>query len=326
MIKLPSLRRAVSAATCCALLLGAAPLLAQPAKPARAAAQLTSGTPTITTTDGVRLFVQVAGQGLPCVFVHGGPGAGSYGFEALGGRALEPRLQMIYLDQRGSGRSASAPSKDYSLDRLVQDLEDVRQQLGLDKWVVMAHSFGGTIATAYAARHPERVQALILVNGILNLPATMEATTTYGYALLPAEGRPPLDPAAPLPQRWGMVMGLLGQQKLLGKLMYAADTAAARASQVVRSQPQRNQEFASAVFQRPEYLQDFTAASAQLTMPVLVISGREDYVTGPDHYKSFRFPRQQAVVLPGKHYPFQENPRAFQQAVADFVGQLPRGK
>lgn len=298
-------------------LLHAAPALAQQAK-------LANGTPSITTTDGVPLYVHVSGQGLPCVFVHGGPGAGSYGFEALGGRALEKQLQMIYLDQRGSGRSGSAASKDYSLARQVQDLEELRQQLGLERWVLMAHSFGGTIATEYAARHPERVQALILVNSILNLPATMETTTTYGYNLLPAAGRPPLDPAAPLPQRWGMVMGMLGQQKLTGKLMYATDTAAARASQVVRSQPQRNQEFAAAVFQRPEYVQDFTAASAKLTMPVLVLSGREDYVTGPEHYKSFRFPNQQAVVLPGRHYPFQENAKEFQQAVTAFVRKLPR--
>ena len=298
-------------------LLGAAPALAQTPK-------LANGTPTITTTDGVQLYVHVAGQGLPCVFVHGGPGAGSYGFEALGGRALEKQLQMIYLDQRGSGRSGSASTKDYSLDRQVQDLEELRQQLGLERWVLMAHSFGGTIATEYAARHPERVQALILVNSILNLPAAMEVTTAYGYNLLPAAGRLPLDPAAPLPQRWGMVMSLLGQQKLTSKLMYATDTAAVRASQVVRSQTQRNQEFAAAVFQRPEYVQDFTAASAKLTTPVLVLSGREDYVTGPEHYKSFRFPNQQTVLLPGRHYPFQENAREFQQAVTAFVRKLPR--
>ncbi|OON71205.1 hypothetical protein B0919_03670 [Hymenobacter sp. CRA2] len=284
---------------------------------------MTNGTPSITTSDGVKLYVKVSGQGVPCVFVHGGPGAGSYSFEALGGRGLEKDLQMIYLDQRGSGQSASDPAGNYSLERQVQDLEELRQQLKLERWVLMSHSFGGTIATQYAAKHPERVQALILVNSILNLPATMETTATYGYSLLPAEGRPPLDPAMPLPQRWGMVMGLLGQQKLMGKLMYVSDTAAARASQVVRSVP-ANRDFGQAVFKQPEYLQDFTPASASLRMPVLVISGKDDYVTGPEHYKSFRFPNQQVVVLPGKHYPFLENPREFQQAVAAFVRKLPR--
>ncbi|GAB2944330.1 alpha/beta hydrolase [Hymenobacter coalescens] len=299
-------------------LLSTGPLLAQ-----RRAAAPANGTPTITTTDGVKLYVKLAGQGLPCVFVHGGPGAGSHSFEALGGRALESQLQMIYLDQRGSGRSPSDPNGNYKLERLVQDLEELRQQLGLERWVVMAHSFGGTIATQYAAKHPERVQALILVNSILNLPATMEATTAYGYNLLPEAARPPLDPTAPLPQRWGMVMGTLTQQKLMGQLMYVTDTAAVRARRVVFSQPP-NRAFAAAVYQLPEYLQDFTPASAGLRMPVLVLSGKDDYVTGPEHYKSFRFPQQQVVQLPGKHYPFQENPAEFQQAVTAFVRKLPR--
>ncbi|KUG05855.1 alpha/beta fold hydrolase [Solirubrum puertoriconensis] len=300
-------------------LFAAQPLAAQ----RKAAATLANGTPTITTSDGVKLYTHVAGKGMPCVFVHGGPGAGSYGFEALGGKSLENTFQMIYLDQRGSGRSASDPNGNYKLERLVQDLEDLRQQLGLEKWVLMSHSFGGTIATAYASKYPERVQAMVLVNSILNLPATMETTATYGYNLLPEAGRPPLDPAMPLPQRWGMVMGMLGQQKLMGKLMYVTDTAAARASKVVRSMP-LNQDFAAAVYKLPDYVQDFTPASAKLQAPVLVLTGKEDYVTGPEHYKSFKFPQQQVVVLPGKHYPFLENNKEFQEAVAAFARKLPR--
>lgn len=293
--------------------------------PAQSQAGLPNGTPAIKTSDGVALFVKVAGRGYPCVFVHGGPGAGSYAVEALAGQPLEKKLQMIYLDQRGSGRSASDPSQNYSLDRQVQDLEELRQQLGLTQWLLMSHSFGGIIATAYAAKYPARVQGLILVNSILNLPATMESTTTYGYTLLPAATRPPLDPAAPLPQRWGMVMSLLNQQKLLNKLMYVSDSMAARVTQVMRGAP-ANRDFGTAIFQSSAitaYVQDFTPASARLTMPVLVLSGREDYVTGPEHYKSFRFPNQRALVLPGKHYTLLENPQEFHQALSAFIRKLP---
>ncbi|WP_400192945.1 alpha/beta fold hydrolase [Hymenobacter sp. B81] len=304
-------------------LLGA--LSAAPAAAQQKTAKLANGTPTVTTSDGVKLFVKVAGQGRPCVFVHGGPGAGSHSFEALGGRALENQLQLIYVDQRGSGRSPSDPQKNYALARLVQDLEDTRQQLGLEKWTVMAHSFGGIIATEYARLHPDRVEALILVNSILNLPAAMENMTSYGYTLLPAEGRPPLDPAQPLPQRWGMVVGMLNQKKLMDKLQYSSDTAAARANQVVRSVA-TNRELSSQVFRYPDYVQDLTPASAQLTMPVLVVAGREDQTTGPEHYKSFRFPKQQVALLPGRHNPYQENPKEFQQAVTAFVGKLPKAK
>ena len=109
---------------------------------------IANGTPTVTTSDGVRLYVRVAGQGRPCLFVHGGPGAGAAVQEALAGPMLERQFQMVYLDQRGSGRSAGAPAGAYGLPRLVQDLEELRQQLHVEKWVLLAHSFGGLIATA----------------------------------------------------------------------------------------------------------------------------------------------------------------------------------
>lgn len=289
-------------------------------------AALPNGTPTITTSDGVTLCTKVAGRGLPCVFVHGGPGAGSQSIEALAGKGLEENLQMIYLDQRGSGRSASDPHKNYTLDRLVLDLDELRQQLHLERWVVMSHSFGGLIASAYAQKYPQHVQALILVNSILSLPASMESTATYGYTLLPTATRPPLDPATPLPQRFGMVMSLLNQQQLMSKLMYANDSTEARLRKAARGVA-ANRDFATALFQSGAitgYLQDFAAASASLNMPVLVLTGREDYVVGPNHYKSFRFPHQQVVVLPGKHVGMVENPKETNAAIKAFVQKLPR--
>ena len=78
--------------------------------------------PSVTTSDGVQLYVRVAGQGQPSVFVHGGPGAGCEAIETLTGPMLEQQFRMTYLDQRGSDRSASAPTKDYALPPLVQDL------------------------------------------------------------------------------------------------------------------------------------------------------------------------------------------------------------
>ncbi|MFD2722101.1 alpha/beta fold hydrolase [Hymenobacter monticola] len=294
------------------------------AAPAAHAQTLRNGTPALTTSDGVRLYVRVAGQGQPCVFVHGGPGAGSDVIEKLAGPALEPNFQMIYLDQRGSGRSASAPAGAYELPRLVQDLEELRHQLHVEKWVLMSHSFGGIIATAYARQYPQRVLGLVLTNSILNLPASMESMATHGYALLPTTTRPPLDAAAPLPQRFGMVMALLNQQHLLNQLMYADDSTAARVSRVQRQPTAANHDFAASLY-RPGvingYLEDFTAATPRLTMPVLVLPGQSDDVTGPQH-QSFRFPHQRVLPLPGKHFVLLENQQGVSQALATFSRQL----
>lgn len=293
------------------------PLKRQPGWP-----KLPAGPLAFRTSDSVRLFVSIAGQGLPCLVVHGGPGAGSYGLEHLGLKPLESSLQLIYLDQRGSGRSASAPRHDYRLARQVQDLEELRQRLGLPRWVLLAHSFGGVIATAYATRYPEHVQALILVNAVLNPTSSLESIVHYADSLLPAGRRPQLPPTLPLMQRVGPLMQALGQQGLAYQLQYAADTTAARASRVVQ-QP-GNRDFAAHVFDYPEYGRDYAPSTAQLRMPVLGLAGHDDYTAGPRSYRTWQFGQQQVVVLPGRHNLLLEQPARSQQLIRAFVTALPQ--
>lgn len=276
-----------------------------------------------TTSDGVVLKVNIAGKGMPCLFIHGGPGSGSEIVEKLAGKTLERHFKMIYLDQRGSGRSSSDPKKNYTLERVVQDIEELRERLQIKQWALMSHSFGGIIATAYAKKHPDRVSGMVLMNSILNLPAAMESTATHGYALLPA-GKPPMDPAAPLPQRFGMVMGMLNQSGMASKLMYANDATDARVKEAMKGR-QGNTDFTSTVFQSgaiTTYVEDMTPATAALTMPVLVLSGREDHMVGVDHYKSFRFPNQQVVLVPGRHFAMVEHPDEVGKALEGFAAQL----
>lgn len=312
--------------TVLALCLAGASILAQPA--VATAAPAVQEAARFTTGDGVALAYTVAGQGLPCLFVHGGPGSGSEVVEKLAGEVLQQRCRMVYLDQRGSGRSASDPKKNYALDRVIQDMEELRASLKLDKWVLVAHSFGGIIATAYARKHPDRIAGMVLVNGILSLPASMESTATHGYRLLPAGTRGPMDPAAPLPQRFGMVMGMLGQARLTGKLMYADEATEARVAAAMTGRP-ANRDFASTLFASgaiADYLEDMAPASASLNMPVLVISGEEDHVTGAEHYKTFRFPRQQTAVVPGRHFSMIERQVEVGKALERFAASLPAAR
>ena len=207
----------------------------------------------------------------------------------------------------------------------MQDLEDLRQQLHLEKWVLMSPSFSGLIATAYARQYPRRVLGLVLINSILNLPAPMKSMAPQGYALLPAATRPPLDATAPLPQRFGMVLALLNQQHLTGRLMYSQDSTAGRLARVHPAQP-ANHGFAASLYAPgviDGYLEDLGAASSRLAMSVLVLPNQADNVTGPQ-YQSFHFQHQRVVLMPGKHYALLENSREVSQALATFVRQLPR--
>jgi proline iminopeptidase len=114
-------------------------------------------------SDGHRLYVEECGykDGIPVVFVHGGPGAGC---EAWQRRFFDPEVYRIILfDQRGCGRSVPHASLEGNTTRnLVADMETIREQLGVEQWIVFGGSWGSTLGLVYAETHPSRVLGLIL--------------------------------------------------------------------------------------------------------------------------------------------------------------------
>ena len=100
-------------------------------------------------------------EGLPVVFLHGGPGGGTVPDYR---RFFDPAAYRIVLfDQRGSGKSTPhANLEENTTWHLVADIERIREHLGIENWVVFGGSWGSTLALAYAQTHPERVRALVL--------------------------------------------------------------------------------------------------------------------------------------------------------------------
>ena len=109
------------------------------------------------------LYVEECGnpRGVPVVFLHGGPGAGC---EPYHRSFFDPEAYHIVLfDQRGCGRSSPhAELEGNTTQALVADMEAIRRQLGIEKWVVFGGSWGSTLALVYAETHPDRVLGLIL--------------------------------------------------------------------------------------------------------------------------------------------------------------------
>ncbi len=110
-----------------------------------------------------RLYVEECGnpQGLPVVFLHGGPGAGC---ETYHRRFFDPqRYRIVLFDQRGAGRSTPHAALDGNdTGALVRDMEAIRRHLQIERWLVFGGSWGSTLALAYAQAHPEPVLGLIL--------------------------------------------------------------------------------------------------------------------------------------------------------------------
>jgi proline iminopeptidase len=117
----------------------------------------------IEVSGGHWLFVEESGNpnGLPVVFLHGGPGSGCTPRQR---RFFDPeRYRIVLFDQRGCGRSTPRGSLEANTTSdLVADLEAIRTQLGIERWVVFGGSWGSTLALAYAQAHPARVLALVL--------------------------------------------------------------------------------------------------------------------------------------------------------------------
>lgn len=100
-------------------------------------------------------------QGVPVVFLHGGPGGGA---SPAHRRFFDPaHYRIVIFDQRGAGRSLPLACIDNNTpDALVEDIETLRQYLGIENWLVFGGSWGSTLALHYAQKHPQRVTGLIL--------------------------------------------------------------------------------------------------------------------------------------------------------------------
>ena len=111
---------------------------------------------------GVLIYYVAFGQGSPLVIVHGGPGADhTYFLPYLLPLARTHRL--IFIDERGSGRSQRLQDSSlYTVEAMVEDIEDVRVALHLGKISLLGHSCGGVLAQAYALKYQQNLSHLIL--------------------------------------------------------------------------------------------------------------------------------------------------------------------
>lgn len=115
------------------------------------------------TDDGHRIYYEESGalDGIPLVVLHGGPGGGCSNTYR---RYTDPaKYRTVLVDQRGCGRSTPhAELENNTTQHLIEDLEAIRKELGIDKWVLLGGSWGVTLALAYAEAHPKQILGMIL--------------------------------------------------------------------------------------------------------------------------------------------------------------------
>jgi proline iminopeptidase len=145
------------------------------------------------------LYVEESGdiEGIPLLFVHGGPGAGCSSEDR---RFFDPeKYRIILFDQRGAGRSAPhAELSNNTTQDLIDDIEKIRQYLGIERWVLFGGSWGSTLSLLYAQQHADRVLGMILRGIFLCRQQDLDWFYQFGASLIfPDYWQDFIEPIAP---------------------------------------------------------------------------------------------------------------------------------
>ena len=270
---------------------------------------------------GVTLHYRIFGNGPPILLLSGGPGGPSEELRPVA-ELLSTTHQVILLDQRGTGRS-QLPTLDattINLAAYVSDIETLRRHLGLDMWIVLGHSAGGSLAMATAAEHPEQVSGLILVASAgANLDFMVEAPTRQKHT---EEDRAAM-------QYWSDPERRQAEPERASRELYRAFV-----SGVVHDRSHTDRVLEHFV---PEphtltiaqwMMQDMMSSGYDLreplgrfSGPVLVIQGRDGFMgenTARQIAESFSDATVEIIDHCG-HYPMYEQPARFEELVQDFL-------
>ncbi len=278
---------------------------------------------------GTEIYFDVEGMGLapegnamrerPVGFlIHGGPGSDHSGFKPAF-TPLSSRMQLVYFDHRGNGRSAKGDPVTYTLDENVEDMEALRRHLGLGPIVSIGTSYGGMVAMAHAARYPDSVSHLVLI-----VTAAHNGFITRAQEIVRERGTPEQQRVCDM--LWAgelnTVEKLQHYYAVMGPLYarnYDAATAAATRGRGTNSPEPLNRAFGPGGFME-NY--DLRPELSRITAPTLILAGRHDWICAPE------FSEEIHRLIPGSDLRIFENsshsirvdePQAMVDAIAGFV-------
>ncbi len=281
--------------------------------------------------NGAEIWYQTAGIGDPIVLIAGGPGDSHLYFTPWFDQLAKNHM-VIYYDAFGRGKSSRAKSKEeYSFQRDVDDLEGLRKALGLKKWNVLGHSYGGMVAQAYAIQHPESIDKLILVDTFYDGEMWQENDNNSNYVM-----------KTQCPEKWDELMkvreaGYLSSSpehikiyKIPSGLLYWYNPE--NALNVRKDSLSWNSDvYYQIVGVDGDFIiggdigkLDFRRELAKLKMPILVTAGRYDRISDPRFAVKYKLyaPRAEFVMFEKSgHNPYVEEQEKFFKVLNDFLNQ-----
>ncbi|MHB8571644.1 MAG: alpha/beta fold hydrolase [Candidatus Dormibacteria bacterium] len=279
------------------------------------------------TADGRRLAYRLVGRGPVMVCHPGGPGFSARYLATLAG--LDRSFTLCLLDPRGTGESERpADPRAYSVADYAADLEELRLHLGLEQINLLGHSHGGVAAIAYAAARPERVRVLVLASTFARVDSEQESAMTAGIER--HRGEPWFEDS--LAALEAETEGRFHDDQELAELVrrelrfYVAHFGKAEAEYLDFLSTEVPNGDALRLFNSeiwPTF--DLRSSLEAITAPTLVITGGEDFITGPACARDMEPHLRDCttVILEGVgHMIFIEAPDRFCSEVASFVGRF----
>lgn len=268
------------------------------------------------------IHYQIFGDGIPVLILNGGPGMSSEGFIPLA-KKISKSYKTILYDQRGTGLSTlkQIDGSTITMDLMVKDIETLRNHLGIQKWIVMGHSFGGMLAYYYASKYPESVSGMIQSSSggmdlalldNLNITSGLTETERDSLAYYNAKINDGDDSYETLLKRG---------EFLAPAYLYNKDYVPVIAERLT----QGNSRINSLVWQdlqRIEY--DTKKVLKGFDKPVLILHGAQDVVgTGIAETAHQIFPDSRLVILERcKHYGWLDRPDKYFEEIENFLQQL----
>jgi class 3 adenylate cyclase/pimeloyl-ACP methyl ester carboxylesterase/acyl dehydratase len=238
--------------------------------------------------DGVTLACGIAGTGPPLVLVMGWTTHLDWFFRHPATLLFEPlthHVKLITFDKHGSGLS-DRDRTEFTLDSEVYDIEALVEHLGLDRFLLMGMSEGGLAAAAYAAKHPDRVDKLVLYS-----------TTANGPALGPDPFKKSF--VEVIRSAWGM-----GSKSITDLIV--PDASKEEQEEFARAQREAASADVAANLMDMLYHTDIRPLLPQIQAQTLVIHRRSSRAFPPRNGRDLAagIPNSRAVIIPGvAHYP-----------------------
>jgi len=285
-----------------------------------------------------KIFVEVLGpyNAPELLYIHGGPGAGSYDFKVQQADALSKFFKLIMVDQRGVLRSQHLEESDsLSPDDIINDFEVIRAQLGIKSWAILGHSFGGYLALLNNHEHSEAISKVILecptfdfgLSACSLIKRAADEFREVGDYLKADECENAVLSYKDAKEMWNK-MGLLNDLGERRNNIYVFHKEKNFFENIIKNSGLPQEVWEGSYLHLEKLIEEGSIFNSvlpllrEISCPALMINGKYDYVTSQEQTDAFKSQVANANIVEfgqSGHFPRFEEAELYSQTVIDFI-------